>query len=140
MVCRYIHRITHKIVHHLTPKYVRFPQTNAERTIIKNNFLARFNLPGILGIVDGTHVGLAALPHDIELAFVNRKGYHSINVQLVCDSEMIITNVNARYPGSTHDSHVFNNSRLHTLLENLHHNQPNERNFLIGIKKANILI
>lgn len=60
-------------------------------------------------------------------------------MQLVCDSEMIITNVNARYPGSTHDSHVFSNSRLHTLLENLHNNQPDERNFLIGIIEPNIL-
>jgi len=35
--------------------------------------------------IDCTHVRIHAPPGDYEYTFVNRKGYHSINVQGVCD-------------------------------------------------------
>ena len=35
-----------------------------------------------------------------EHCYVNRKGWHSINVQLICTSDYKITNVVARWPGS----------------------------------------
>lgn len=101
MVSRYIAKYTRIIVKHLIPNYVRFPQTIDERNQTKANFMMKYNIPGTLGIIDGTHVAIAALPNPVEAAFVNRKGDHSINVQIICDSNMLITNVNARYPGST---------------------------------------
>lgn len=45
--------------------------------------MEKSNIPGIIGLIDGTHVALAGLPKDTEHAFVNRKGFHSINVQIV---------------------------------------------------------
>lgn len=42
--------------------------------------------------------------------YVNRKGYHSINVQLICDASYRIINVVARWPGNTHDNRIFNES------------------------------
>ena len=44
------------------------------------------------------------------MAFVNRKQFYSINVQVVCDSDAFISNIVARWPGSTHDSRIFENS------------------------------
>ena len=44
--------------------------------------------------------------------FRNRKGYFSINVQGVCDSELKIINIIARWPGSVRDSTRFNGSLL----------------------------
>lgn len=96
--------------------------------------MQKFNFPGILGIIDGTHVVMSALPLVIERAFVNRKGLHSLNVQIVCNSDMIITNVNARYPGSFHDAFVYGNSQVYTALENIYQLQPDEWNWLIGEK------
>ena len=46
------------------------------------------------------------------MAFVNRKQFYSINVQAVCDSDAFITNIVARWPGSTHDSRIFENSKI----------------------------
>lgn len=44
--------------------------------------------------------------------FRNRKGYFSINVQAVCNEKMIFTDIVARWPGSQHDSTIFDESRL----------------------------
>ena len=44
------------------------------------NQLADF--PGVLGCIDGTHIRVLA-PPDEEWAYVNRKGQHSINVQVI---------------------------------------------------------
>ena len=46
------------------------------------------------------------------MAFVNRKQFYSINVQAICDIDAFITNIVARWPGSTHDSRIFDNSKI----------------------------
>lgn len=133
MISRYISRYTNLIVNNLSQNYIRFPQTVAEIEETKRQFHVRYNLPGILGVIDGTHVSITALSHNIEHAFVNRKGSHSINVQIACNARMIITNINSRFPGSTHDSYIFLGSQLHIFLKNLYIQDPNNFNFLIGL-------
>lgn len=49
--------------------------------------------------------------------FRNRKGYFSLNVQMVCDAGLRIQNIIARWPGSVHDSTIFNDSPLCAQLE-----------------------
>ena len=39
-------------------------------------------MPGVVGCVDGTHVRITR-PFEHEKAYVNRKNYHSINVQVM---------------------------------------------------------
>lgn len=112
---------------------MRFPRTLNELGEVKRGFVDKFDFPGVIGIVDGTHVAIAGMPRNIENAFVDRRGIHSLTVQLICDSNMMIANVNARYPGSTHDAHVFANSRVYTFVESLYHDHPNDMNFLIGM-------
>ena len=46
------------------------------------------------------------------MAFVKRKQFYSINVQAVCDSDAFITNIVARWPGSTHDLRIFENGNI----------------------------
>ena len=46
------------------------------------------------------------------MALVNRKQFYSINVQAVCDSDAFITYILARWPRSTHDSRIFENSKI----------------------------
>ena len=46
------------------------------------------------------------------MAFVNRKQFYSINVPAVCYSDAFTTNIVARWPGSTHDSRIFENSNV----------------------------
>ena len=68
--------------------------------------------PQLVGIVDATHVCIHGCKLDNEHVYVNRKGRHSLNGQVVCDAHYKIINVSARRPGSTHDSRILENSRL----------------------------
>lgn len=131
---RFIDRITDIVATDLSPKFIRFPQTPIEIQETKTRFEEKYGLPGVLGVIDGTHVAVAALKHDIEHAFVNRKGFHSINVQVACDDRLLFTNINARFPGATHDSYIFLGSELHGFLRDLYRQNPNEVNFIIGNK------
>lgn len=73
--------------------------------------------PNTVGAIDGTHIRIKS-PSVDEHLYVNRKSYHSINVQGLCDSDLIFLNEVARWPGGTHDSHIWRNSSIHDLFEN----------------------
>lgn len=50
-------------------------------------FFAHYGFPGVIGCIDCTHVAIFPPKNEDvlypEYLYVNRKGYHSINVQLV---------------------------------------------------------
>ena len=64
-------------------EFISWPSP-AELQEIKRGFYDKGGFPGIIGCVDGTHVRIQA-PIANENDFVNRKGFHSINVQAVCN-------------------------------------------------------
>ena len=49
--------------------------------------MKNLELPGVIGVIDGTHIAIVPPNRDDliypEHVYVNRKGYHSINTQLV---------------------------------------------------------
>ncbi|XP_033646387.1 putative nuclease HARBI1 [Asterias rubens] len=85
----------------------------------KREFFALANFPDVIGAVDCSHIRLYGAPlGDNEHLFVNRKGFHSINAQVICDAKFNIINVVARWPGSMHDSAIFHGSRISDRFEN----------------------
>ncbi|CAH1970137.1 unnamed protein product [Acanthoscelides obtectus] len=66
----------------------------------------------ITGSIDCTHIKIQSPGGDDAEVFRNRKGYFSLNVQTVSDAKLKILNIVCRWPGSTHDSAIFQNSRL----------------------------
>nr|CAH7735452.1 unnamed protein product [Callosobruchus chinensis] len=44
--------------------------------------------------------------------YINRKEYHSINVQVTCNADEWFTSVDASWPGSVHDSRIWSNSEV----------------------------
>ena len=116
-VCRVVHRVT-VVIAALRPKYVRLPTTVQERRSAINGFYAVSGLGGVFGAIDCTHLPIQspAGGDDAEICR-NQKGYFSINVQLVCDQTAYVSDVVARWPGSVHDSTIFDNSHLRVQLE-----------------------
>ncbi len=74
------------------------------------------SFPGVVGAIDGTHIKIIA-PSVNENIYVNRKRYHSINTQVVFDAEYNILDVVPKWPGSTHDVRILNQSGLKQLFE-----------------------
>jgi len=84
-----------------------------EITTNMQDFAAIANFPRIIGAIDGIHIHIKR-PKEDEHVYVNRKLFHSLNIMAVCDAKYRIINFNARYPGSSHDSFVYNNSYIRT--------------------------
>jgi len=115
-VCRTLHRVTRAIAE-LRKNYVCFPDTGEKQRQIMQQFHSQSKLPGVIGAIDCTHIPVQSPGTDDAEIYRNRKGYFSINVQLVCDRSNYIMDVVARWPGSVHDSTIFDNSHLRALFE-----------------------
>ncbi|KAF2892054.1 hypothetical protein ILUMI_14119 [Ignelater luminosus] len=84
-------------------RWICFPRNMNELHDLRQHFYQRYGFPGVIGCIDCTDVAIVAPKENDaqhpEHIYVNRKNYHSINVQLICDHNLKILNVNARYPG-----------------------------------------
>ncbi|XP_053567635.1 putative nuclease HARBI1 [Bombina bombina] len=66
-------------------RYVFLPNTAEEWHSVKLNFFRLAGIPNVLGAIDCTHVRVRP-PHLKEEMYRNRKFYHSLNIQMVCDA------------------------------------------------------
>ena len=82
-VSRVVRRVTQVLAAKLG-QFVKFPSARADRDEIKQGLFRVGGFPCAIGCVDGTHIRITA-PSENEPDYVNRKGYHSINVQAICD-------------------------------------------------------
>lgn len=109
-VCRVVERVTCAIAL-LRRQYVRMP-TAQERPTVAARFFDIAGFPRIIGAVDCTHVKINSPGGSRAELYRNRKGFFSINVQAICDANLQITSVIARWPGSVHDTTIWNDSPL----------------------------
>ena len=100
----------------LAPKFIFMPKERGDIIETKQNFYQFAGFPGVIGCIDGTHIPIVA-PHDDEFAYVNRKKFHSINVQAICDANLVFMDVVAKWPGSNHDSFILLTSAIHDEFE-----------------------
>jgi hypothetical protein len=100
-------------------RWIQFPVTEESRQAVQMEFMEKFGFPGVIGAIDGTHVAILQ-PVEDEHVYFNRKGFHSKNVQIICDANLLILNVNANLGGSAHDSFIWRNSDVHETLEDLY--------------------
>ena len=124
--CVIIQRVVRKIAE-LKPHYIQMP-TPEELQSIKLKFYRLRRMPRVIGAIDGTHIRIQSPGGPQAEIFRNRKGYFSINCQAVCDADLKIRNIVARWPGSVHDSTIFNDSSLCARLENGEYGED----FLVG--------
>lgn len=105
IVQRIIHEVIPAIDNILGNESIVFPNTGASRNRIKAEFLQKFNTAGVVGAIDCTHVAMLK-PHMEEYNYLNGKGCHSKNVQIICYDHLGILNINGRHAGATDDETI----------------------------------
>ncbi|XDV10946.1 hypothetical protein PO909_000041 [Leuciscus waleckii] len=83
---------------------------------IKEEFYKIAAFPNVIGTVDCTHIRIQRPSGAHEGDYVNRKWLHYIFLQMICDADCLITNLEAKWPGSVHDSRIFRASRIYQRL------------------------
>ncbi|XP_067647097.1 putative nuclease HARBI1 isoform X2 [Eurosta solidaginis] len=71
---------------HLCRKWILFEK---DFQPCKELFNQKYNFPGVVGAVDGTHLQLLRAVENEHIYF-NRKGKHSINAMIICDHKLMI--------------------------------------------------
>nr|CAI5860141.1 unnamed protein product [Callosobruchus analis] len=116
VISRAIRKISRLIAIHLSPLYIKFPITAEEVSVVKDGFFEVHQFPNLIGVIDCTHIAIVPPkvddPINPAVVYINRKGFHSINVQAIFDSKLMITNVYARYPGAVHDAAIWESSNI----------------------------
>lgn len=100
---------------HILNRFIHFP-ANHLLPKIKAEFREFAGFPDVIGAIDGTHVRIVR-PRQFEVEYINRKRYHSINVQVVFDAKYRIIDLEAKWPGSVHEARILNESGLQTMFE-----------------------
>ena len=120
-VSRIITRIVNALCRpHIVHRFIQWPTQREDVIRKQQEFYAIAQMPQIVALIDCTHVRIKT-PSENEAAFVNRRGNHSVNVQACCDANGYIMNLVARWPGSTNDSRILQQSELWEQYENGNH-------------------
>nr|XP_046491866.1 putative nuclease HARBI1 [Neodiprion pinetum] len=116
-VSRIIHRVSAQIAS-LIHAVIKIPSMEAamiaNRDLFRQLGARREGLPSADGAIDCTHIRLSHTKFaDLQEVYRNRKGYFSLNVQAIVGPNMEFLDVVLEWPGSNHDSQIFQNSRIY---------------------------
>lgn len=106
---------TLKFIISLKHKYLKWP-TEQESKRVCQQFKSKYNINGIMGAIDGCHIRIRR-PTKHEEDYVNRKGFHSILLQGVCDYRKLFIDVHIGESGSLHDARVLRKSPLYRVAQ-----------------------
>lgn len=123
-----VHGVLKIMQEKLCPMWIKFDPNQS--STCKEYFMRKHNIPGVIGLIDGTHIMLLK-PREDEHIFFNRKSTHSLNAMVICDEEKRILSICAQYGGSSHDSFVWRQSPEKFLLESGRRNN-NKNGWLLG--------
>ena len=76
----------------LMPLYIKFPHEAQRQVEVMQGFSSISNMPGVIGAIDCTHVRIKA-PSGDAFAYINRKNFNSVNVQLISDAKCVLSNI-----------------------------------------------
>uniref|UniRef100_UPI00398F163A putative nuclease HARBI1 n=1 Tax=Pristiophorus japonicus TaxID=55135 RepID=UPI00398F163A len=90
--------------------YINFATDEASVTERALGFATPAGFPQVQGVINCTRGHEGSLHHPG--IFVKHKGFHSLNMQLICNHRKIIMHVCAKFPGSCHASFILPQSSL----------------------------
>ena len=77
-------------------EFIKIP-TGQKAQAVMEAFAEKKGFPGVMGAIDGTHIPIKAPRHNHE-QYINRKGFFSVQLQVICDPDLFITDVFCGYP------------------------------------------
>lgn len=77
-------------------EWIQMPTTAEEIQKVKSDFREEYELPNVVGIIDGTHIPILSPGGDNAEQYRGRKSFFSINVQGVIDANLKFTDIVAR--------------------------------------------
>lgn len=117
-VSRIFHEVLERIVLH-AGEWIRFPNTENLIVQAKKKWSTRFHFPTAIGAVDCTHIRVDK-PGQFEDEYVNRKSFSSINVQITCYQNCIITSVEQAHSKVWMPNQINQSSKIIIAYEILH--------------------
>ena len=105
------------IFHALRDPYLKTPTTEEEWLNIANGFEETWNFPHCIGALDGKHIRIEC-PKMTGTYYYNYKGFYSIVLLAICDSNYCFTLFDLGHYGSNNDSGVLSKSKMGELIEN----------------------
>lgn len=115
-VCRIVRKVSAAIARK-SPEFIKMPANGLEMLTASRDFYSKAKFPRTIGAIDCTHVPIRSRGGDNAENYRNRKGWFSLNVQTVASANCKVLSVVTRWPGATHDQHIFKNSFLKTRFE-----------------------
>ncbi|KAE8278864.1 putative nuclease HARBI1 [Larimichthys crocea] len=108
-----IHRVTEKVLR-LKNRLIFFPSADQLQTTGAGfeRLAGSAAFARVVGSIDGCHIRIKPPSADAQCYF-NRKLFHSIQLQAVCDHQCQFLDIFVGYPGSVHDARVLKNSPLY---------------------------
>ena len=85
--------------------FIKWPKGNRVN-VVTDGFGQKRGVHGVIGAIDGSHIPIRP-PFENHENYVNRKSFHSIILQAVCDNELYFTDIYAGWPGSVHNACVY---------------------------------
>ena len=113
-VCGIVKQVCEVIVRILLPRYIYVPQSRQEEQEKIDGFKSCAGFPQIVVAVDDCHVPIIG-PEQSPEDYINRKGFHSLILQGLVDSDYRFLDICVGWPGKVHDARVFKNSPLFAL-------------------------
>ncbi|XP_012270290.1 protein ANTAGONIST OF LIKE HETEROCHROMATIN PROTEIN 1 [Orussus abietinus] len=112
-------------------KHIKWPN-NYNKRIIANIFKRRSHgIPGIIGVIDTCHIPCKQ-PAGNANDYYNKKGFHSIILQGICDHQARFIDCYVGLPGRMHDARVFRSSPIFRRLTNRNNPLLSKDEHLIG--------
>ncbi|OXU17281.1 hypothetical protein TSAR_009853 [Trichomalopsis sarcophagae] len=94
-----------KAICHWRNVFIRWPfQREAQETAAR--IYRNKGFPGVIGALDDTHIRISA-PKEHQQSYINRKGFHSIHLQALCNDKLEFLHYYTDLPASLHDSRVY---------------------------------
>uniref|UniRef100_A0A3Q2VQ34 Putative nuclease HARBI1 n=2 Tax=Haplochromini TaxID=319058 RepID=A0A3Q2VQ34_HAPBU len=118
-------RCVSNVTRALVEKAPQFITFNRYDDVMPLDFQRVAGFPGVLGVLDCVQVAIKA-PNSEDSSYVNKKGFHSVACQLVCDPRGLLLSAETHWAGGLQDTVVLERSALYKQL------QDTEQGWLLG--------